>query len=177
MSARGWEGGLDPEGWVRVYVGLGSNLDDPVAQLRRAREALERLPATGLAARSALYRNPPMGPPGQPDYVNAVVALDTGLGPHELLDLLQAIEAQQGRVRGAERWGPRTLDLDILMYGDAVLEDERLTIPHPGLQQRPFVLYPLRDIAPELEVPGGGAVSALAARCPSGALERLEDAW
>lgn len=160
---------------VRAYVGLGANLDDPAAHLHRALSDLDGIRLTRVALRSRLYRNPPMGPAAQPDYVNAVAALDTGLAPQALLEALQEIERAHGRVRGAERWGPRTLDLDLLLYGDLRRDDARLTLPHPGLHRRAFVLYPLREIAPELVVPGRGPVEALAARHSGARLEPLTE--
>lgn len=117
--------------------------------------------------RSSLYRSKPLGPPGQPDYVNAVASVKTSLGPHGLLSELLALEVGQGRTRDGPRWGARTLDLDILLYGVLRLDDERLTIPHPRMTQRAFVLVPLREIAPALVVPGAGSVAELAARAPS----------
>ncbi len=159
---------------VRAWIGLGSNLDGPEAQLQRAFKALDGLPRSRVVARSSFYRSAPMGPADQPDYVNAVAALDTGLSPLELLDALQAVEAAQGRVRGPERWGPRTLDLDILLYGAERIDTPRLKVPHPGMAQRPFVLWPLAEIAPGLEIPGLGPLDALLAACPREGLERLE---
>lgn len=159
--------------FVRAYIGLGSNLDDPVAQLRRAIAALRALPHSRLTAHSRFYRSSPMGPSEQPDYVNAVVMLDTTLEPLALLDALQAIEQRQGRVRHGERWGPRTLDLDLLLYGAEVIDHPRLTVPHPGIRQRNFVLLPLTDLAPELCFPDGGSLrEALAQELP-GTLEVL----
>lgn len=158
---------------MRVYIGLGSNLDDPKQQVRKALHALTGLPGSILCRYSSLYRSPPMGPQDQPDYINAVAELETGLSAAELLSLLQAIENQQGRVRGATRWGPRTLDLDILIYGQAQIKAPELTVPHPGIAERPFVLYPLAEIAPDLEIPGCGALQGLLDRCPPKGLERL----
>jgi 2-amino-4-hydroxy-6-hydroxymethyldihydropteridine diphosphokinase len=160
---------------VRAYIGLGGNLDQPAARIRRARAALSVLPNTREAAFSRLYRSAPMGPSDQPDYVNAVMALDTELEPLALLDHLQAIENVEGRVRLGERWGPRTLDLDLLLYGDHVIQHERLTVPHPGLHQREFVLYPLFEIAPELTIPGRGALRDWVAACPRRGLEAMDD--
>jgi 2-amino-4-hydroxy-6-hydroxymethyldihydropteridine diphosphokinase len=157
---------------VPAYVGLGSNLDDPVRQLRVALAALGALPRTRLIASSALYRNPPMGPPDQPDFVNAVAGLLTTLPALELLHGLQSIEDAQGRRRDGPRWGPRTLDLDLLIYGDAELRSEALTLPHPGLVERPFVLVPLLEVAPGLRLPGGGRIARLAT--DGGGLTRLE---
>jgi 2-amino-4-hydroxy-6-hydroxymethyldihydropteridine diphosphokinase len=147
-----------------VCVALGSNLDDPAGQVRRAFAELAALPKTGLVARSRLYRTAPVGPP-QPDYVNAAARLETRLDPDALFDGLLAIEAAHGRVR-AERWGPRTLDLDLLVYGDAVIDTPRLTVPHPQLARRPFVLVPLAEVASDLIVPGLGRVGDLLAACP-----------
>lgn len=159
---------------VRCYVGLGSNLDGPKERVLRALAQLEALPDTRLVARSRPYRSLPLGPADQPDYVNAVAALETTLAPLELLDHLQEIERGQGRVRGPERWGPRNLDLDLLLYGNCVLTTERLTLPHPGLSNRNFVLYPLAEIAPSLEIPGHGPLTELLARCPADGLHPLE---
>jgi len=152
---------------ARAFVGLGSNLEDPARQVRRAFGALAELPATRLVQRSALYRSPPLGPPGQPHYVNAVAALETGLTPRALLAALQALEARQGRVRAGVRWGPRTLDLDLLLYGAQCLCEEGLTVPHPHLHERAFVLYPLHEVAPCLEIPGRGPLVALLERVPA----------
>lgn len=153
-----------------AYIGLGSNLADPVTQLQAALAALDQIPGTRCVRHSSLYRSAPLGSKnqrrkGQPDYINAVAMLDTRLTALELLRELQAIEHRQGRVRGAERWGPRTLDLDLLMYGDVRSESEALALPHPRMHERSFVLYPLHEIAPELEVPGQGSVFSLAERC------------
>jgi len=157
---------------VLVYIGLGSNLDSPESQVKTAIEALACLPQTRLQARSSLYRSAPMGPQDQPDYLNAVVELCTGLDPESLLDKLQGIERAQGRVR-AQHWGPRTLDLDILLYGEAVVASERLIIPHPGVAERSFVLYPLAEINGQLDIPGLGRVQSLLEQCPDIGLTRL----
>jgi 2-amino-4-hydroxy-6-hydroxymethyldihydropteridine diphosphokinase len=159
---------------VTAYVGLGANLDDPAEQLRRAFEELTRLPGTRVAARSPLYRSPPMGPPEQPDYINAVAALETALAPLELLAALRVIEQRHGRRRDGTRWGPRTLDLDILLHGELLLDTPELMLPHPGLHERAFVLYPLMDIAPELVIPGRGTLRALRERHREARIERLE---
>lgn len=164
---------------VRAYVGIGSNLDDPVAQARRAVAALRRLPDTHLVAVSSLYRSAPMGGADQPDYVNAVAALDTRLDARRLLAALHDIEAAQGRDRSAGRWASRTLDLDLLLHGDERHAGEGLIVPHPGIAEREFVLEPLREVAPELEIPGLGPVAELARRCrdraPGPGLRRLEE--
>ncbi|MEJ2059047.1 MAG: 2-amino-4-hydroxy-6-hydroxymethyldihydropteridine diphosphokinase [Gammaproteobacteria bacterium] len=158
--------------YVAAWVGLGSNLDDPQAQILRALEELDELPETRRVKASGLYRNPPMGPQDQPDYVNAVARLETALTPLALLDALLAIEQAHGRIR-ALHWGPRTLDLDLLLYGDQVLDHERLRLPHPGLHERAFVLYPLLEIDPGLEIPGLGRLRDLAAACPADGLIRI----
>lgn len=145
------------------YIGLGANLDEPVTQLRTALRELALLPASRLVAVSPLYRNPPMGPQDQPDYVNAVAALETELAPEALLDALQDIENRQGRVR-LQRWGARTLDLDILLYGSAQIQTPRLTVPHPGVKERAFVVQPLADIAPDLHFPDGTSLSSCLAK-------------
>src|SRR5690606_11032591 len=134
---------------ARAYIGLGSNLDDPLAQVQRALERLAQLPDTQLIGQSRLYRSAPVGPEGQPDYINAVACLNTTLAPETLLDQLQHLEHQQGRVRSL-RWGPRTLDLDILLYDALVLQTPRLTLPHPEMINRNFVLHPLSELAPDL---------------------------
>lgn len=157
----------------RVYIGLGSNLAEPLQQLRAALDAIAHLPQSCLQAQSSFYISDPLGPADQPRYVNAVAALDTELEPWQLLDALQRIEHEQGRVRKAERWGPRTLDLDILLFGERVLDDERLTVPHYHMHARPFVLYPLAELVTELQLPDGRSLSALLDACPFSGLERL----
>ncbi len=156
---------------MEAYIGLGSNLGEPRGQIERALDALRKLPLTALLRCSPLYRNPALDP-GQPDYVNGVAALETALPPLALLQRLQAIEREQGRERQV-RWGPRTLDLDILLYGDEVMEHPLLVLPHPRIAERDFVLYPLADIAPERVIPGKGRVRALKAACPDRGLVRL----
>jgi 2-amino-4-hydroxy-6-hydroxymethyldihydropteridine diphosphokinase len=157
---------------VRVFIGIGANLDDPEVQVRTALRELDGVPGTRLAAGSSLYRNPPMGPPDQPDYVNAVAMLETALEPEPLLDALLAIEAAHGRERG-RRWGERVLDLDLLLYGDRRVDTPRLTVPHPGIAERRFVLEPLAELDPQLRVPGLGSVGELLAACPATPMERL----
>ena len=159
---------------VRVYVGLGSNLSDPVSQINVAIEDLAMLPESHLISRSSLYQSVPLGPQNQPDFINAVAALDTVLTPYELLRQLQAIEVRRGRLRGVERWGPRTLDLDLLIYGETSMNDEILTLPHPGLPERNFVLYPLYEIAPDLEVVGWGRLTQLISCCSPEGLQVLQ---
>ncbi|WPN58923.1 2-amino-4-hydroxy-6-hydroxymethyldihydropteridine diphosphokinase [Pseudomonas sp. P9_31] len=156
----------------RIYIGMGSNLADPAEQLRSAIEALSQLPQTQLVGVSAFYQSDSLLP-GQPRYTNAVAALDSRLAPLELLDALQAIENGQGRER-LERWGPRTLDLDIVLFGDRLIDEPRLKVPHYHLQERAFVLYPLAELAPtDLRLADGRTLTALLAACPFVGLERL----
>lgn len=160
----------------RVYIGLGSNLAEPREQLRGALRALAAVPSSRLVAVSSLYASDPLGPPDQPRYNNAVATLETLLAPLDLLDALQAIEKAHGRERKAERWGPRTLDLDILLFGDRLLDEPRLTVPHYHLHARAFVLYPLAEIAPQnLQLPDGRNLANLLAACPFEGLERLDE--
>lgn len=155
-----------------AYVALGSNLGDRRAHLAAALAALAALPGTRLDAISAIYETAPLGPAGQQDYLNAVARLSTSLPPLALLDALLAIEQTRGRVR-RERWGPRTLDLDLLLHGDASRHDERLTLPHPGLLARAFVLTPLHDLAPDLVV-SGRTIAQHLALLDRGGVRRLD---
>ena len=156
----------------RIYIGMGSNLAAPDQQLRSAIEALAQLPGTTVAGVSAFYQSDSLLP-GQPRYPNAVAALDSHLAPLELLDALQAIENDQGRER-LERWGPRTLDLDILLFGDHLIDEPRLKVPHYQMHLRAFVLYPLAELAPaSLALPDGQTLNDLLAACPFVGLERL----
>lgn len=159
---------------IRAYVGLGSNLRGPVKQVQCGLEALTRLPDTRRLSYSALYRSRPLGVVTQPDFVNAVAALETRLSPLALLYYLHDIERQQGRVRDAVRWGPRTLDLDLLLFGEIHMQTPALTLPHPHLHRRSFVLYPLHEVAPGLMIPGQGAVIELLRRVSRDGLEILE---
>ncbi len=162
---------------VIAYIGLGSNLADPLTQLQSARRAIARVPGVRETAFSSLYRSAPMGPSDQPDYFNAVMAINTTLTALDLLKVLQAIESSHGRVRTGERWGPRTLDLDLLLYGQEQIAVETLTVPHPGLTDREFVLYPLAEIAPpELIIPGIGPLAELVRACPRRGLAIIEQA-
>lgn len=156
-----------------VYIGLGSNLATPETQIKSAREAINALEHVQEQAFSSLYRSSPMGPQDQPDYVNAVMAISTDLSAMALLRCLQKIELEQGRVRKDERWGPRTLDLDILLYGQQVIDLPDLIVPHYGLAERAFVLYPLQEIAPELNIPDKGDIAGLIKQCPLDGLVRL----
>jgi 2-amino-4-hydroxy-6-hydroxymethyldihydropteridine diphosphokinase len=158
---------------VRAFIGLGSNLDDPVRHVRDAIVALASLRNTSVVAYSTLYRSSPLGSPDQPDYINAVAAVDTSLGPIELLDEIFSIEQAHGRIRGPVRWGPRTLDLDLLLYGNIGMQSERLSLPHVGLTERNFVLVPLCEIAPDLVLPNGSRLALLAECCSKEGLQPL----
>lgn len=155
---------------IRVYLALGSNLADPLHQVQSALNALAALPDTTLVATSSLYRTPPYGPPGQPDFLNAAVALDTALAAETLLDHTQRIELEQGRVRKAHRWGPRTLDLDIMLFGEQTLSTLRLTVPHYDMHNRAFMLLPLLEIAPDLTLPNGTRIADLLATLDSSSI-------
>ena len=161
--------------WIPAYIGVGSNLENPEAQVRSAIAELGGLPNTTLALSSSLYRSAPLGPVDQPDFVNAVAAVLTHLSPVELLAALQEIENAHGRKRGAERWGPRTLDLDLLSYGNVREALDELTLPHPGIAQRNFVLLPWQEIAPHYRIPGLATVAELAKQVSrhDPAIERL----
>jgi len=154
----------------RCFIGLGSNLEDPISQVSEALKELAHIPNTRVINQSRLYRSDPVGPAGQPDYINAVAELHTELSPIELLDALQSIEQAHQR-RRLVRWGPRTLDLDILLVDRELIVTERLTVPHPYMHEREFVLYPLAEIAPDLLLPNGESLSTLLARCPMGTLQ------
>ena len=155
-------------------VGLGANLGDAAATLRDAIAALADLPDATLLRASRLYRTPAWGRTDQPDFINAVALVETSLDARDLLDALLAIERRFGRVRlEGERWGPRTLDLDLLLFGDAVIDQAGLQVPHPHLHERAFVLLPLAEIAPALQVPGRGPVAALAAGMAADGIEAL----
>lgn len=156
-----------------AYIGLGSNLEDPEQQVRAARSAIAGLTDVDELAFSSLYRSPPMGPQDQPDYINAVMAVATNLPAIGLLRCLQRIELDQGRVRKGLRWGARTLDLDLLLYAGQQINEPDLIVPHPGMAERAFVLYPLYEIAPDLMVPGKGRLADLVERCPLDGLQRL----
>jgi 2-amino-4-hydroxy-6-hydroxymethyldihydropteridine diphosphokinase len=160
---------------VTAYIGLGSNLESPAAQIISARLAINALENVNERAFSSLYASSPMGPQDQPDYVNAVMAVTTRLSPLDLLHALQAIELEQGRVRGVQRWGARTLDLDLLLYGDQQIGTTELTVPHKGISGRAFVLYPLHECAPDLIIPGKGKLSHLLTHCPLAGLRRLNE--
>jgi 2-amino-4-hydroxy-6-hydroxymethyldihydropteridine diphosphokinase len=160
--------------WFPAYVALGSNLDGPATQIERAFVALSELSDCRLIARSRLYRTQPLGPQDQPEFVNAAAGLLTKLSPRELLLALKNLERTLGRDVPVVRWGPRRIDLDLLVHADAQISESDLVVPHRGLPERNFVLYPLCDIAPDLHVPGHGRVSQLAARSGAAGLALLE---
>jgi len=161
------------ERWLPAYVGIGSNLSDPAAQVRRALAALGALPGTKLVASSPLYRTQPFGAVVQPPFVNAVAGVLTQRAPEELLADLRALERALGREPPRERWGPRVIDLDLLVLGREVRATAELTLPHAGIAARDFVLYPLADIAPDLDVPGLGRVAKLRDAVANRGIERL----
>ena len=156
-----------------VFVGMGSNLGDSAGQLQSALQAMKALPSTSVIGASSLYASKPMGPQDQPDYVNAVACLQTGLAPESLLRALQEIEQNHHRERKEERWGPRTLDLDILLYGDIKVDTPTLTIPHYGMADREFVLVPLFELKPDLIMPDGKVIAKWVAQCSLEGLRRL----
>ena len=156
----------------RCYVALGANLGDPIATVTAAIAALRQLPEAAFVAASSLYRTAPVGLKHQPDFINAVVELNAVVPAPTLLDMLFAIEARFGRQRSV-RNAPRTLDLDLLLYGDEISNDPVLSLPHPRLHERAFVLAPLAELAPRLLIPGHGPVSALLARCADQPVEKL----
>lgn len=156
-----------------AYVGIGSNLRDPVQQVRAAGVALAALPNTLLVSHSSLYGSRPLGPANQPDFCNAVAGILTELGAPALHAALRAIELRMGREPARERWGPRVIDLDLLAYGEEWRTEPELTLPHPGIAKRHFVLQPWREVAPDYMVPGLGRVAVLAAQLPSDGLWRI----
>ena len=157
---------------MTAIVALGSNLDDPESQVRRAFAELAALPDTWLTARSSLYRTEPVGYADQPAFVNACARIETRLAARALLEALLAIEAKHGRVRAMPN-GPRTLDLDIVLYGGAVIDEPGLRVPHPRAHERAFVLAPLAEVWPEARIPGQGAAAALLAGVGRGGVERI----
>lgn len=160
----------------RAWIGLGANLGEPRRMVERALAALDELPESRRVAASSLYATPPMGPPDQPDYINAVAAVDTQLAPQTLLEELLALETRLGRRRdpaAGERWGPRVIDLDLLCYGARFRDDGFLTLPHPGIGERAFVLVPWAEIAPQAEIPGQGRVAELLEGMETDGVERI----
>jgi 2-amino-4-hydroxy-6-hydroxymethyldihydropteridine diphosphokinase len=157
-----------------AFIGLGSNLADPLAQVRRALQALAGLPRTRVMAHSSLYRSAPIGYLEQPDFINAVAQLETELSPRELLDALLGLERENGRTREFLN-APRTLDLDVLLYGSLQYHEHGLTVPHPQMHRRAFVLQPLLEIAPDCVIPGIGPAAEALRQCIDQQLERIED--
>jgi len=156
----------------QVYIGLGSNLDEPATQIKTALADIDAIEQTTLIKESGIFKSRPMGPQDQPDYLNAVALVETELDAFKLLDKLQQIENAHGRIR-QRHWGERTLDLDILLFADKQIKTDRLTIPHPGLAEREFVLYPLEKINPDLAVPGLGTLKSLMAACSANGIEYI----
>lgn len=156
-----------------AYVGLGSNIGSPVNQLEQALAAIDKHSQMTLLTHSHFYSSSPMGPQDQPDYVNAVCKIKTSLQPQELLTTLQGIENLQGRERIGDRWGPRTLDLDILLYNDLALKTKDLTLPHYGMQEREFVLVPLFELSPDLIMQDGRSLATWVAKCSLEGLYRI----
>jgi len=146
---------------VSAFIGIGSNLNEPLRQIKNALERLDALPGCHVTCHSSIYRSAPFGPVDQPDFMNAVAELTTAVPAGILLACLQEIERTQGRTPGGERWGPRVIDLDLLVYGDEKIDLPDLQVPHPGIMERNFVLLPLREIAPQLVIPGLGQVIGL----------------
>jgi len=157
---------------VRAFVALGSNLDDPASQVHRGVRALSRLPKTKLGRCSSLYATAPVGPIDQPDFINAVCEIETMLPVQDLMNALFDIERDAGRRRDVPG-GPRTLDLDLLLYGDFVSDGAGLTVPHPRMHERAFVLYPLDEVDPDIEIPGRGRLASLLPGCAGQAIRRL----
>jgi 2-amino-4-hydroxy-6-hydroxymethyldihydropteridine diphosphokinase len=161
------------DSWQPAYIGVGSNLEDPRAQVLAAIARLAQLPRTRLVLASKLYRSRPFGPVAQPDFINAVAGVLTQLEPKALMDELHAVESAMGRPERHDHWGPRIIDLDLLAFGSERREEPHLTLPHPGIVGRNFVLYPLAEIAPDLELPGLGRVADLAAAVTAEGITRL----
>src|SRR5262245_51537075 len=159
--------------WLPAYIGIGSNLDEPRRQVQRALTALARLRESRFVVASSLYQTQPLGEIPQPVFVNAVAGILTRLSPEDLLTELRALERELGREPPRERWGPRVIDLDLLVQGRETRASDTLKLPHPGIAERDFVLYPLAEIAPDLEVPGLGRAAALRARVPDRGIVRL----
>ncbi len=157
----------------RAFIALGSNLENPLSQIRQAMEELNQLPGTRLISKSSLYKSAPVGRLDQPDFINAVVLIETHLAPHDLLKALLDIEHSHGRIRELLN-APRTLDLDILLYEDLECCDEKLTLPHPRMSKRAFVLKPLMEIAPDCHIPGHGSIAPLLAACNGQQLEHIK---
>jgi 2-amino-4-hydroxy-6-hydroxymethyldihydropteridine diphosphokinase len=164
---------VDATRWIPAYVALGSNLDDPSVQVARAFTALAGLRGSRMVARSSLYRSPPFGPVAQPDFVNAVAGMLTTLDAATMLAELKALEERLGRDRPVVRWGPRLIDLDLLVHGTTRIDEPQIQVPHPGIADRAFVLTPLAEVAPDIDVPGVGRVRTLAARVDEAGMSRM----
>ena len=164
-----------PTIWQPAYIGIGSNLSDPRTQVVDALDCIAEIADVRLVRRSSLYGSSPLGPADQPDYVNAVAGVLTLLAPRALLEQLHALERAAGRPDKHERWGPRILDLDLLVYGREQWSDAELTLPHPGIVERSFVLYPLAEVAPDLDIPGLGRVADLKRRVSAQSIRLLDD--
>ena len=158
----------------QAFIGLGSNQGDAIENICNAIDELKKIGSCRLSICSPLYRSAPVGYLQQPDFINAVCHIDTSLSAPELLSALQALEQKAGRCRDGIRWGPRILDLDLLVYGDTILQTDFLELPHPRMHERAFVLYPLREIAPNLQIPGYGPIENLAAACADQVCERID---
>jgi len=160
---------------IRAYVGLGGNVGDVEETMMEALMAIDGLPQTSIRAQSRLYRSPPWGRTDQDDFINAVIELRTRLAPRVLLDYLLEVESRFGRVRGeGDKWGPRTLDLDLLVFGEEILDLPGMHVPHPHLHERAFVLVPLAEIANMLQIPGRGQVGELLALIDSAGIEAID---
>lgn len=157
-----------------VYIGLGSNLGDSLRTIQQAIDDLSSIPESTVIASSAFYQSVAVGPGKQPDYINAAVTLETNLPPLSLLDELQTLEHKHHRTRGPIRWSARTLDLDLLLYGDQEINNERLTVPHPRIAERNFVLLPLQDLDPNLRFPNGVYLIDLVKQTPQTGIKRLQ---
>lgn len=160
---------------MRAYIGLGGNLGDPPSQIRRALDDLKRVAETRLLRVSGFYRTPPWGNTDQADFVNAVAEIETTLSARQLLEALLRIETLAGRVRGEERWGPRLIDLDLLLYGDTSIDEENLHVPHPRMSERAFVIVPLAELEPTLALPCHGRVSEILERIDTSHCIRISD--
>ena len=158
---------------IESFIGLGSNLNDPTHQISRAIQRVSDIEKLTLMQQSSLYKSAPMGPQDQDPYVNAVIRVNTGLSPLALLGSLAAIEEEFGRDRSVGHWGPRVIDLDILLYAQQEIRLRRLIVPHPGLTEREFVVYPLLEIAPNLTLPGGARLTEVAAKTVPLTLQKL----
>ena len=164
---------MSDQRWYPAYIGLGSNLLQPARQIAAAFEALDNIPETQLFRQSSLFRSAPLGGVEQPDFLNAVASLLTRLSARRLLDELKAIEQRRGREPGGLRWGPRVLDLDLLVFSDQLIEEHGITVPHAGIAERNFVLLPLREIAPELVIPNLGRVASIDVNANEPRIERI----